>query len=373
MRHIQLASASIAKRGRNPLTASGRPAFTLIELLVVVAIIALLISVLLPSLSLAREKAKLVKCLAHMRVTGQALHNFANEHKERLQLTAEEFGVNLADPSRTNFEYGSGQEILSWPVALARSMNVGLRDNWDWGVRARNYEEANAVEDKMTKDLEAMTCPADAWYIATPFFPRNTDGLRIAPGQPAPTTGMSYWGRLSFAINEDITGVEYQSGNINIPACWRPSQVAGNWRGLLGEKAYGPSTPGFRYGYRLRGRMDKIEDPAKVLLLVDAGPNNSASPADGDDQWWTVNLINTGARCQGPYLGDAIQTHGTRIPVDRHPGGSINVLFADAHGETAEPIEWDNQHNGIDLPSRYSPQIRVSPYAPIGDAVNNPL
>lgn len=64
----------------------GRPraAFTLIELLVVVAIITLLMSILTPSLSRARQQAKSTVCLTRLREFMNALTAYGNDYQGQL-------------------------------------------------------------------------------------------------------------------------------------------------------------------------------------------------------------------------------------------------------------------------------------------------
>jgi prepilin-type N-terminal cleavage/methylation domain-containing protein len=73
-----------------------RRGFTLIELLVVVAIIALLIAILLPSLGKARELSNRSVCAANIRGIGQSMAVYAKDNNDAYPIVSSTGGAGLA-------------------------------------------------------------------------------------------------------------------------------------------------------------------------------------------------------------------------------------------------------------------------------------
>src|SRR2546423_12112112 len=88
----------ILKPKEDSMRKRNRCAFTLVELLVVIGIIALLISILLPTLGRARESANTIKCSSNLRSVGQGLAIYLANNKGTLPASYVYEGMSMGPP-----------------------------------------------------------------------------------------------------------------------------------------------------------------------------------------------------------------------------------------------------------------------------------
>lgn len=120
-----------------------RSAFTLVELLVVIGIIAILIAVLLPALSRARNQATTVSCLANLRSIGQAIQLYAAQNKGAMP-----YGYwDGVGPDGTTV--GGGNNATDWQLLL---LSVAL------GKGGATYGTQDGSDNSKLQD--AFACPA---------------------------------------------------------------------------------------------------------------------------------------------------------------------------------------------------------------------
>jgi prepilin-type N-terminal cleavage/methylation domain-containing protein len=82
-----------------------RSAFTLIELLVVIGIIALLISILLPTLNKVRQQALNANCASNLRQIGQSVMSYAADQKGCLPARFRELGPTVGNFDQPFWSY----------------------------------------------------------------------------------------------------------------------------------------------------------------------------------------------------------------------------------------------------------------------------
>jgi len=328
----------------------GVSGFTLIELLVVVAIIALLIAVLLPSLARAREQARIAKCLSNMSNLPKAVASFALDHGGFAQLIGQRneweaapplYDWSNVDPAHRRYDYQmgyfgqSGLWLKAWPIAYAKHLGSrGLR-------RAEDYFEQSDthIADPMYffsrfGRQEVFVCPSDRKLVHNAWSPLVSSSAGV-------------YGILSYAANEDLLGVT------------QPKEL-GCWKDGGPIRNTDPKPPD---SDRLAGKLDRIVRPSEVLLFCDGG--NEERPRQ-------PVLITTipepgGRAINGPYLENAAfhqaQQGTARIPQFRHSeDGGVAVALADGSGTYAKPVQWVVTSAGERYVKRYAPRVRVSPY-----------
>jgi len=271
-----------------------RRAFTLVELLVVIGIIALLVAILLPVLSKARESANTLKCQSQIRSIIQLMQLHANAHKGYMPLVGQiesnngTFATdsNSVDKRMERYEFYTDSNInyaLGMPGSVAKYMGVDLDITSAAKVQA-------ALDTGLFKQL--MVCPSDK--------DGGTRGYTIGP--PASLTSF-----MSYAFNEAALGWSNPGGN-----------------------------DGSQTG-RMRGNTSKFVHSSDLMLVTDAnarGGNGWLLYYDNSPNCTLADIYNHGfpgapgfpaGNNSGGSCGD-----GSLYDVNRHRG-RINIGCADGH------------------------------------------
>lgn len=170
-----------------------RRAFTLIELLVVIAIVALLLSLALPGLSMAREAGRSVVCLSNLRGIAAVCRLYADANRGLSPALGQPYGTlptwSLVVQSSAGLSGSTSGELFAVNSVLACPTSkalLGPAMQRTYAINATGHAGASGDHDNYDTGpafvkLDSIALPARlAWFIDSAPGP-------VVPGSPPPT------------------------------------------------------------------------------------------------------------------------------------------------------------------------------------------
>jgi prepilin-type N-terminal cleavage/methylation domain-containing protein/prepilin-type processing-associated H-X9-DG protein len=275
-----------------------RRGFTLVELLVVIGIIAVLIALLLPTLSGARRASQRLVCAEQIRQAVTVLQNHSITHRGFLPLVGV-LAVPQTDPAGLNDTPRIKYDYLSFPpfglndslMCITASLAKDLGDTRI--LQAKTIDDLNVAQLDPRGFVRHFRCPAHLPEPGPLFGP----ALYFRNPASGPGISLAWLESQSYVYNEAALG----------------------WDDAMG---------------RSRGQLSRIRWQSQTMMMAD-GVGGDYTRTVYHYQFSTVyNKVSTGpVTLADALLGNALAGDASNFDRLRHQG-KLNIGFFDGHVET---------------------------------------